>query len=224
MTYNRLTLYRNLSPHPALQLNKAFIRSKLEFGCTVWGFRTHNAQHLKLLESAQRGAASLILKTMKSTLTDGLESELSILPIDLHLKELQRHEAMKLLIKEDDSIQSKKKGRNKAHRMGSPFESLRSQTKKCNVNQLLLPKETSATLVLFHIPNLLLTLPETKLQLSVPLHDPSNMQHYISSILDTGTNKTVIVFTDGSAQSNPGPTGSGVIIKKHQNNTPIKKS
>ena len=48
------------------------------------------------------------------------------------------------------------------------------------------------------------------------------MQHYISSILDTGTNKTMIVFTDGSAQSNPGLTGSGVIIKKHRNSTPIK--
>ena len=49
------------------------------------------------------------------------------------------------------------------------------------------------------------------------------MQHYMSSILDTGTNKTVIVFTDGSAQSNSGPTGSGVIIKKQaRNSTPIK--
>ena len=49
------------------------------------------------------------------------------------------------------------------------------------------------------------------------------MQHYISSILDTGTNKTMIVFTDGSARSNPGQTGSGVIIKKHGwNSAPIK--
>ena len=71
--YNRLTLYPDLSPHLALQLYKAFIRSKLEFGCTVWGFRIHNAKHLKLLESAQRGAASLILKTMKSIPTDRLE-------------------------------------------------------------------------------------------------------------------------------------------------------
>ena len=69
--YSRLTIYPDLSPHLALQLYKAFIRSKLEFGCTVWGFRIHNAKHLKLLESAQRGAASLILKTMKSTPTDG---------------------------------------------------------------------------------------------------------------------------------------------------------
>ena len=60
---------------------------------------------------------------------------------------------------------------------------------------------------------------ETKL----PLLNTSNMQHYISSILDTGTYKTVIVFTDGSAQSNPGSIGSCAIIKEQgQNSTPIK--
>ena len=36
---------------------------------------------------------------MKSTPTDVLESELLILPIDPYLKELQQHEAVKLLIK-----------------------------------------------------------------------------------------------------------------------------
>ena len=102
------------------------------------------------------------------------------------------------------------KGSNKAQKMGSPFENLRSltkqilhflsQTKKYNVHQLLLPKETPATLELFHLPNLLLTLQKTKLQLSVPLDNTNNMQHYINSILDTCTNKTMIVFMDGSAQ------------------------
>ena len=86
---NRLTLYPDLSPHFAFQLYKAFKSSKLEFGCTVWGFMIYNGKDLKLFESAQRGAASLILKTMKSTPTDGLESELSLLPIDLCLKELE---------------------------------------------------------------------------------------------------------------------------------------
>ena len=39
---------------------------------------------------------------MKSTPTDELESELSILPIDHRcLEELQQHEAVKLLIKEE---------------------------------------------------------------------------------------------------------------------------
>ena len=42
-------------------------------------------------------------------------------------------------------------------------------------------------------------------------------------MLDTGTNKSMEVFMVESAQSNPGPTGSGVIIKKQsQNSNPIK--
>ena len=85
----------------------------------------HNDKHLKFLESAQRGATSLILKTMKFTPTDVLESGLSILPIDLILEELQWYEAVKLLIKEDDYIQSNMIGRNKAHKIGSPFENLK---------------------------------------------------------------------------------------------------
>ena len=117
--------------------------------------------------------------------------------------------------------------------MGSPFENLRSltkqimqflsQTKKCYVDQLLFPKEILATLEIFHIPNFLLTLAGTKLQLSAPLEKTNNMKHYISSILDTGTNKTMIAFTDGSTQSDPRSPGSGVIIKKQgRNSTPIK--
>ena len=94
IAYNRLTLYPDLSPHLALQLYKVFIRSKLEFGCTVWCFRIHNAKHLKLLESAGRSAISLILKTMKSTPTDALESQLSILSIDPCLEELHQYEAV----------------------------------------------------------------------------------------------------------------------------------
>ena len=219
IAYNRLTLFPDLSPHFVLQLYN--LRSKLEFGCTVWGFRIHNVKHLKPLESAQGGVTSLILKTIKSTSTDALESERSILPIDLRLEELQQYEAVKLLIKEDDYIQSNMIGRNKAHKMGSPFENLRSLTKqilqflsqgkKCDVNQLLLPKETPATFDIFHISNLLLTLPETMLQLSVPLENTNNVHcgHWYQQNHD-------IVFTDGSAQSNPGPTGSGVIIIKNK--------
>ena len=118
-----------MSLNLALQLYKAFIRFKLEFGYTVWGFTIHNVKHLKLLESAQRGATSLILKTIKSTPTDALKSELSILPINLRPEELQQYEAVKLLIKKDVYIQSNVIGRNKTHKTGSCFD-LQSFTKQ----------------------------------------------------------------------------------------------
>ena len=92
-----------------------------------------------------------------------------------------------------------------------------------STNYVLLPKETPPTFEIFHIPNLFLTSPETKLQLSVPLENTNNVEHYINSTWDTGTNNTMIVFKDVSVQLNPGPAGSGVIIKKQgHNSTPIK--
>ena len=36
--------------------------------------------------------------------------------------------------------------------------------------------------------------------------------------MDTTPNKTMIVFTDGSAHQNTGPTGTVVIIKKTKSN------
>ena len=104
IAYNRLTLYLYLSPHLALQLYKAFIRSKLESGCNVWGFRIH---------------------------------------IDLHLEELQQHEAVKLMIKEDNYIHLNMIGRHKAHKMGSHFENIRSLTKQ--ILQILSQTKNSHT-------------------------------------------------------------------------------
>ena len=52
--------------------------------------------HLKKLESAQRGPLSLILRTMRSTPTNTIEAELSMTPIDLCLEELQSHGAIKI--------------------------------------------------------------------------------------------------------------------------------
>ena len=54
-------------------------------------------KHRKLLDQAQRGAKKLILRAINWTLTEGLESEVNIGPIDLKLDKLQRMEAIKLL-------------------------------------------------------------------------------------------------------------------------------
>ena len=59
---------------------------------------------------------------MKSFPTDELESELSILPIDHRcLEELQQHEAVKLLIKEDDYIQSNNERKEQGTENGESF-------------------------------------------------------------------------------------------------------
>ena len=54
---------------------------------------------LKLLESTQRGALSLNLRSFKSTPAVALDAELGILQIDIRLQELNRMECLKLLRK-----------------------------------------------------------------------------------------------------------------------------
>ena len=105
--YNRLTLFPDLNPNLAVQLYKSYIHSKLEYGCIVWGHSIYKKNHVAMLESAQKGALSLILCTLKSTPTDALESELFIPPIDLRIQELQHHEAIKLFQKENPYISNK---------------------------------------------------------------------------------------------------------------------
>ena len=39
--YSRLTLYPDLAPNVAGQLYKAYIRSRLEYGCIIWGYKIH---------------------------------------------------------------------------------------------------------------------------------------------------------------------------------------
>ena len=74
--YNRLTLCPDLAPNVALQLYKAYIRSRLEFRCIIWGYKIHQKNLMKKLESSQEGTLSLTIRTMNSTPTNAIEAEL----------------------------------------------------------------------------------------------------------------------------------------------------
>ena len=56
--YNRLTLYPDLLPRQVLQLYKDYIRTKLGYGCIIWGHTIYQKTYMKQLEEAQRGALS----------------------------------------------------------------------------------------------------------------------------------------------------------------------
>ena len=55
-------------------------------------------------KAAQNSALMLIVRAMKSILTEALESELNIVPIDLRLEELQQMEAINFPEKNDQFI------------------------------------------------------------------------------------------------------------------------
>ena len=74
---------------PLVQIFKSFICSKLEYGSIIWGHAISEDKHHRFLEAAQKSAFILILRAMKSTPTEALESKLNFVPIDLRLVELQ---------------------------------------------------------------------------------------------------------------------------------------
>ena len=80
-SYGHIAAISMLSPANYVTIYKSFIRSHLKYCCAAWNHRVYHNSNLKLLESAQRGALSLILRLFKSTPTVALEAELGILLI-----------------------------------------------------------------------------------------------------------------------------------------------
>ena len=69
-----------------------------------------------------------------------------------------------------------------------------------------MPVEIPATLEIFDIPNLTTKLPEPNIQ--NPQNKEKALKLYTESIMNLNTANTTIIFTDGSALSNPGPVGT----------------
>ena len=68
----------------------------------------------------------------------------------------------------------------------------------------------------FYIPNLSVTIP-TKFS------SDESEKNYITEIQQDVATNTMMIFFDSSAQGNPGPAGSGVVIKNPvQHNSPVK--
>ena len=85
---------------------------------------------MKKLESAQRGALSLILRTMKSIPTNATEAELSVTSINLWLEELHRHEAIKMHKDPDSYFNYKINQTIKSTSKQSPCKYLQSTLKQ----------------------------------------------------------------------------------------------
>ena len=79
---------------------------------------------MKQLKDAQRGALSLILRIMKSTPLEAIESEMATTSIDLWIEELQRHEAMKLYKNQDSYLSHKIKSYDLPNSKQSPCKHL----------------------------------------------------------------------------------------------------
>ena len=50
--HTRLTFYPDFAPNVALQLYKTYIKSRLEYGCIIWGYKIHQKDNMNKLVSA----------------------------------------------------------------------------------------------------------------------------------------------------------------------------
>ena len=106
-------------------------------------------KYMKQLEDTQREALSLILRTMKSTPLEAMESEMATTPIDLRIEELRRYEAIKLYQNQDSYLSHKIKSYDLTYSKQSPCKHLQKilkqlltqiKQKNCDdINKLQLP-------------------------------------------------------------------------------------
>ena len=89
-----------------------------------------------------------------------------------------------------------------------------SKTHTLDIEHVAIPLEISPIHEVFFIPNLTTVLPDER----------ESAEEYINNFQEENSVKTMLIFTDGSAQGNPGPTGYVVVIKKQGlKSVPIKK-
>ena len=117
---------------------------------------------MKQLEDAQRGALSLILRTMKPTPLEAVQSEMATTSIDLGIEELERPEAIKLYQNQGSYLSHKIKSYDLTNSKQSQCKHLQKQfhaqifkqKNYVDINKLQLPSVNPQTFEVFTIENL----------------------------------------------------------------------
>lgn len=206
-----------------VQLYKSLVCPILEYACPVW-----QIADCKILDGIQRKALSLCLDSCANSGREALEVELGIKPLQIRRQELAIREGAKIISK-DDQVLIKKSWLNwkdniQSERFVSPFGKIQLQIED-------LQSETGITT--FNIE------PEFSFQESLQPtkrrpeywnrlgssksrseEQQTESRSIIQGLLDTCSPDSVIAFTDGSCQPNPGPCGAGsCIFMPYQDNT-----
>lgn len=77
-----------LTPKNMMWVYKQIIIPRITYGCVIWWKLLSNKANVKALDSLQRKALMLVTGAVSSTPLKALEALLSILPIDIHIKQL----------------------------------------------------------------------------------------------------------------------------------------
>ena len=77
---------------------------------------------------------------------------------------------------------------------------------KISINANQIPSEIPPSMEIFYISHLSVTIP-TKFS------SDEGEKNYVTEIQQDFATNTMVIFTDSSIQGNPGPTGSGIVIR-----------
>ena len=198
-----------------VQMYKTLICPVLEYASPVW-----QIADAMLLDEVQRKALSLCLDSYGSSGREALEVELGVTPLSIRRQELSIREGAKIISK-SDQVLIKKSWQNwkqniENEKFLSPFGKIQLQLED-------LTSETGTTT--FNI--------EPEFSFEESLQPSKRRPEYwdrlgssksrteeqqiesrsiIQGLLDNCTQTSVIAFTDGSCQPNPGPCGAGSCI------------
>ena len=183
----------------------------MEYCCSVWGHELYLHNNLR---------------PFKSTPTIALESELNILPIDIHLKQLQAMECIKILRKRDNPLKDRiMRILETPTAYLSPLQHLAkvgkellvkiTKTRITNISDVKIEPEAMITSTTTHNISIENICTKDKRK------DYDN--NFINNQIQNFPNDTIVIFTDGSCQNNPGPTGVGSLVFKDGINNPLIK-
>ena len=207
-----------------LQLYKSLICPILEYACAVW-----QIADAKPLDEVQRKSLCLCLDAYGTSGREALEVELGIKPLHIRRQELSIREGAKIISKSDEILIKKSwlnwKDEIESEKFLSPFGKLQLQLEDMS-------SETGITT--FNIepefsfedslqpskkrPEYWDRLGSSKSRTEEQQHESRSI---IQGLLDNCSPTSIIAFTDGSCQPNPGPCGAGSCIFMPYQDNPI---
>ncbi|CAG2202636.1 unnamed protein product [Mytilus edulis] len=176
-----------ISRSKLLQIYNSMVRSIMEYACPVW--QITSAENMKKLEAVQRKGLSICLGLPGTSGREAMEVEANIQPIDLRIEEIS----------------------------DSPFGKAINQSidmfKATKVDIKLIEPEftykAGVDVMLRRSPSYWSRLGSSKNRTA---EQTVESKQVVKDLLGDSTDSTVVAFTDGSCQGNPGPCGAGAVV------------
>ena len=202
-----------------LQLYQSLVRSTIEYACPVWQIIAQDC--LKPLENIQRKGLSMCLNLPSTSGREALEVESGVLPVDLRFQEISVREVAKIQSKALHEPIKQLLERIEDEEVYDRFESPLGKA----INQAVdMKKETGIDIQLVEPEYQFIAGSDTLVQdrpsywnrlgssKSRTEEQKALGKEVIQEILGETTDSTIVAFTDGSCEGNPGPSGAGAVL------------